>query len=110
MSTGNAPDFQKLAQAAVAIDRLVDTVKDVSKAHQESAKLAEALTQSIKLAQDGAIDIEDIFEVAQRQLNEGSVKVSASRPLGEVVQPAAPSASTAEGLDPLTSFLRSVAR
>lgn len=70
-------DPVKLASAVLAIDRLTSLVGDLQQAHDSSVKVAAALAGAVKLAQDGVIDVEDIFDIARESIERGSVKLSA---------------------------------
>jgi len=76
--TGSAViDPGKIASAVLAIDRLTSLVSDLQQAHDTSVKVAAALAGAVKLAQDGVIDIEDVFDIARESIERGSVKLSA---------------------------------
>lgn len=98
----------KLAAAALAIDRLTSLVSDLHQAHDTSVKAAAALAGAVKLAQDGVIDVEDIFDTAREGLERGTVKVSNADNLfreqpGELVTEAPQSVKAATGV-PIPGF------
>lgn len=122
-----ATDASKLAHALSALDRLASLVGELRASHLNGIKVAAALTGAIKLAQDGAIDLEDVFETARKALQNGSVKLSAAgeaytAELGELVGPARELPVQANGphvtgysypdgeVDVLTAALRSLRR
>lgn len=110
--TGSGVDgTQKLAQAAEAIDQLISAVGKLRESRAENVKLAAALVDAVKLAQDGAIDVGDILTVAQRSLANGTVKLSALDDLTKTIEAGEPvesrSPAHTDGLDPLTGYLRS---
>jgi hypothetical protein len=101
-------DSDKLAAAALAIDRLTSLVSDLHQAHDTSVKAAAALAGAVKLAQDGVIDVEDIFDTAREGLERGTVKVSNADNLfreqpGELVTEAPQSVKMATGA-PIPGF------
>lgn len=113
-------DLTKLAMARDAIDQLTNLVGELQSAHKESVKVAGALAGAVKLAQDGAIDVEDVFDVARESILNGSVKIAAVNEIydqspGELIEDGSASkqASPARSgnqdrLDPLTGYLRTV--
>lgn len=111
MNGSGVDGTQKLAQAAQAIDQLLGAVEQLKESRSKNVKLAAALVHSVKLAQDGAIDVGDILTFAQRSIADDTVKLSALDELsgapavGEPVGVAAPAGS--EQLDVLTGYLRS---
>jgi hypothetical protein len=100
--------------AAVVIDQQSRLISELHSAHNKTAQYAAALAQAVKLAQDGAIDVGDVFDHAKRLIASGSVKLSAAddafeQQPGDLVghsdgQPQ----ENGQRLDPLTSFLRNV--
>lgn len=104
---------KKLAAAAQTIDRLVDLVRELQQAQDKSVKAAAALAGAVKLAQDGAIDVEDILDNAREALNRGHVKLSAVDELyeeqpGDLV--AGETKKATGDVDILTGTLRSLRR
>jgi hypothetical protein len=103
---------QKLAQAAEAIDQLLGVVDQLRDSRSQNVKLAAALVNAVKLAQDGVIDVGDGLTFAQRSIADGTVKLSALDELsvapaaGEPVNVGSPAAQ-GQKLDVLTSYLRS---
>lgn len=105
-----------LRRAASTIAQQEALIGELRSALSERSKIAAALVEAAKLAQDKRIDLEDLFEVAARRIESGSVKLSSyddafdqtpgeiqeSVPATAAVTPSAPSA-----LDPLTAVLRS---
>jgi len=90
-------DPGKIAAAVLALDRLTSLVSELQEAHDSSAKVAAALAGAVKLAQDGVIDVEDVFDIARESIERGSVKLSAIDELfveqpGELVGDEAPEA------------------
>jgi hypothetical protein len=81
---------------------------ELHSAYSQQAKMASALCQAVKLANDGVIDVSDILSTANRLIADGSVKLSAvdsvfTETPGSVMKTEAEVAK----LDPLTSYLRS---
>lgn len=74
--SNGAIDPRKIAAAASVIGRQTALIGELKSAHSESVKVAAALAGAVKLAQDGAIDIEDVFDVAREAIEHGSVKLS----------------------------------
>lgn len=111
MNGSGVDGTQKLAQAAQAIDQLLGVVDQLKESRSQNVKLAAALVHSVKLAQDGVIDVSDILNFAQRSIADGSVKLSALDELsvapvvGEAV--AVAPAGGNDKLDVLTGYLRS---
>lgn len=102
-------DPTKAAAAVLAIDRLTTLVSDLQQAHSSSVKVAAALAGAVKLAQDGVIDVEDIFDIARESLEHGTVKVSSVDALfnekpGELENPDAPEAVKAATGRPVPGF------
>lgn len=102
-------DPTKLASAVLAIDRLTSLVGDLQQAHDSSVKVAAALAGAVKLAQDGVIDVEDIFDIARESIERGSVKLSTIDELfneqpGELVGDDAPEAVKAATGLPVPGF------
>jgi hypothetical protein len=128
----NVLDNSKVAAAARAMDRLTNLVGELRQAHESSVKVAAALAGAVKLAQDGVIDISDVFDVAREAISNGTVKLSSAdavfhEKVGEVVGNAEAGEATkaATGapvgafsdvsgahlpIDPLTSTLRTLRR
>lgn len=110
---------EKCAHTASALNQLSTLVGEVQSSHHNGVKVASALAGAVKLAQDGVIALEDVFEHAKQMLINGTTKVAAldafDQPsVGEVVDAGAKSASTSSGqngngeqLDVLTAWLRS---
>jgi hypothetical protein len=104
-------DPSKVAKAAEVIEQLNRLVGELQSAHDKSAKVAAALAGAVKLAQDGAIDVEDIFDIARQSLNSGTVKTAAldlfleKEEIGSLVGPSTPAQAD---LDPLTATLRAL--
>ena len=69
-------DEQKVAEAIGVINQQRDLICGLQFASTQHLKIAAALTESCKLAQDGAIDVSDVIEHARRLLKNGSVKTS----------------------------------
>lgn len=102
-------DPGKIASAVLALDRLTSLVGDLQQAHDSSVKVAAALAGAVKLAQDGVIDVEDIFDIARESIERGSVKLSAVDELfneqpGELVGEQAPEAVKAATGQPVPGF------
>lgn len=119
---------EKVAKVVAALDRQNRLIGELRSAHLNSVKVAAALAGAVKLAQDGAIDNEDIFDVAREALLNGNVKLSALESVfeespGEVVDdgktaggfsnsaatiPGFAGASEPQGQDVLTATLRAL--
>jgi len=102
-------DPAKIASAVLAIDRLTSLVSDLQQAHDSSVKVAAALAGAVKLAQDGVIDVEDIFDIARESIERGSVKLSTIDELfneqpGDLVGDEAPEAVKAATGQPIPGF------
>lgn len=117
MSGFSSPEeASKLAATADALDQLSSLVGELRSAHQNSAKVAAALAGAVKLAQDGAVDVEDIFDVAREAILQGRVKQAAVDDLfdedpGELIgsdKSASLTNFAPAGSDPLTAALRSL--
>jgi hypothetical protein len=103
-------DEAKLAHAARVLDQQNALLGELHSAYNKQAKLAAALCQAVKLAEDGVIDVVDVRSTARQLVADGSVKMSAVESMfmespGQVVSSDAPARSQ---LDPLTAYLRSV--
>ena len=122
-------DTVKLAASAEAIEQLSSLVGELRSSSRQSLKVAAALAGAVKLAQDGAIDVEDIFDVAREATENGTVKLSSADQIfdlspGEIVEDAGPHVAQAtgpavpgflgaqggSGTDILTATLRSLRR
>lgn len=102
-------DGTKLAHAAKVLDQQNALLGELHSAYLKQAKLAAALCQAVKLAEDGIIDVSDVSNTARRLVVDGSVKMSAVDAIftespGTVIEDASPSVKQ---LDSLTSYLRS---
>ncbi|HSW49533.1 MAG TPA: hypothetical protein VLH09_05125, partial [Bryobacteraceae bacterium] len=102
-------DATKLAQATQVLNQLGDCVGELRSACHSSMKVAAALAGAVKLAQDGLIDIGDVFQVAKEAIVNGTVKLAAMEEAfapnpGELTGPADP----AQSIDVLTATLRSL--
>lgn len=98
----------KLAHVANVLDQQNALLGELHSAYKEKAKLAAALCQAVKLAEDGVIDVSDVVDTARRLVTDGSVKMSAvdaayEQTPGTLVQPTAQAAGQ---MDPLTALLR----
>jgi len=101
-------DSAKLANAADVLDQQNALLRELHSAYQTQAKLAAALCQAVKLAEDGVIDVSDVAETARRLVTEGSVKMSAVDAIfnespGSLAEDISPLAGQ---MDPLTKLLR----
>jgi len=82
---------------------------ELHSAYTKQAKMASALCQAVKLANDGVIDVSDILNTANRLIADGSVKISAvDSVFAETPGSVMKTGTEADKLDPLTSYLRSV--
>lgn len=102
-------DGTKLAHVARILDQQNALLGELHSDLQQKTKMAAALCQAVKLAEDGVIDVSDIRDTARRLVADGSVKTSEIDALfnespGTLVANAAPIAGQ---MDPLTSMLRS---
>jgi hypothetical protein len=105
-------DSEKISQAIGVLNQQRDLIRGLQSAHLQCAKIAAALTEACKLAQDGAIDVEDVVEHARRLLKTGSVKLSAvdeefSQTPGDVIS-AETDGESSSSTDVLTQTLRSL--
>lgn len=128
MTDATSVDATKVAVAASTLDQLGSLVGELQSAHSSSVKVAAALAGAVKLAQDGVIEVDDIFDVSREVLENGSVKVAAldqvfDRDVGEISHEAGDSVKRAtgpavpgfgsisgehKGLDVFTATLRSL--
>lgn len=110
VSSGASP--MKVAQAAVVLNQQATLLKELHSYASDQAKTAAAMCQAVKLAQDGLIDVDDIFEHARQLSDSGSTKLSAVDDLFHetpgTVEKSAGANSTTEQLDPLTRVLRGI--
>lgn len=100
---------EKIATALQVMTQQQALIGGLQSAHLDAVKIAAALAEAVKLAQDGAIDVCDIMEVARKAVKTGSVKLSSVDDLFE--QSPGDLVGTAKepgtgGTDPLTSTLR----
>lgn len=75
-SNDGAIDPRKLAAAASVLGRQSALIGELKSAHMESVRMTAALAGAVKLAQDGAIDVEDVFKVARETIASGTAKLS----------------------------------
>jgi hypothetical protein len=99
---------EKVAAAEV-VRRLTETIAELNDGQARAFKFAAALTEAVKLAQDGVIDVADVFDIARERLQTGALKLASlddafSADPG-TLDDRTPETSTA-GLDPLTGYLR----
>jgi hypothetical protein len=108
---------EAMRKAASAIAQQEALIGELQSARQKAVKAAAALVEATKLAQEERIDVADIFDVANRLITDGTVKLSSydeafDQSPGEIQEPAAaedraaPDASTRS--DVLTATLRSM--
>lgn len=111
---------EAMTKAASVIAQQDVLIGELQSARQHAVKTAAALAEAAKLAQEGRIDVEDLFEVADRLLKSGNVKLSSldevfDQSPGEIQgadaeavteRSATPLAAT--GADTLTQALRSL--
>ena len=100
---------EKVAKVVATLDRQNRLIGELRSAHLNSVKIAAALAGAVKLAQDGAIDNEDIFDVAREALLNGSVKLSALESVfeespGEVVDDGKTAGGTAHPAPAIPGF------
>lgn len=100
-------DTEKIAEAIDVINQQRDLIRGLQLAQLEAVKIAAALTEACKLAQDGAIDVTDVVDNAHKLLVSNSVKLSSIEEFnaspGEIV---AGNESTPQDVDVLTQTLR----
>jgi hypothetical protein len=115
VDTSNTVPFSKIAAAASLIQKQASLIRDLHSARQQDVKTAAALTQAVRLAQDGLIDVSDIFEHARQLVKTGSANLGSPDDIfdlspGELEGvPQTPGATPGrEQLDPFTSFLRTL--
>lgn len=77
----NNLETTKIAQAMNVLTQQQALIGGLQQAHFDAVKVAAALTEAVKLAQDGAIDVTDVFDHARNLLTNGNVKLSA---VGEI--------------------------
>lgn len=102
-------DAQKLASHVITKQAVL--ISELQTEHHRVAKYAAALAQAVRLAQDGAIDVNDIQDHARQLIASGSVKLSAADDVfdqspGELQGPVGRPSGDGQRLDPLTSLLR----
>lgn len=117
-ATAEALSTEALAEAASTIAQQQALIGELQSARQSAVKTAAALAEAAKLAQEGRIDLEDIFETADRLLKSGNVKLSSldevfDQSPGDLLGPEAEANAgrsatppSAPGADPLTAALR----
>lgn len=116
MDTQNIVATSKIAAAASTIEKQASLIRELHSARLQDVKTAAALVQAVQQAQDGLIDVSDIFEHARQLIKTGSVRSTAADDLFELSPGDIEGAPPTEGqttptpgkLDPLTSFLRTV--
>jgi hypothetical protein len=110
-------ESSKIAEAVRVIDQQQALIGGLQSAHLQAVKIAAALAEATKLAQDGAIDVGDVFDFARRSLVNGTVKLSSVDDLfdqspGEIITGAAAEVAgktaAPEGTDILTRTLRDI--
>lgn len=100
--------------AVFVLDQQSSLISGLQRALNESMKVAAALAEAAKLAEDGMIDSSDVLNHARRALVDGTVKVSSVNDIfdqspGQVISGNASTHPTkSAALDPLTSALRSI--
>jgi len=110
-------ESSKIAEAICIIDQQKDLIRGLQQAQLNSVKVAAALTEAVKLAQDGAIDVGDVIDYAKSSLINGTVKLSSVDELfdqspGEVIQGVETGGSKGQdqGIDILTQTLRGLSQ
>jgi hypothetical protein len=101
----------KIAAALMTLDRQQNLLRELHSYATDRAKTAAALSQAVKLAQDGLIDVSDIAETARRLKADGNVKISAADDLFRQTVGELEAATTTDPkakLDLLTATLRSM--
>jgi hypothetical protein len=97
---------EKISAALVSIQQLSSLVEELQSARLDATKVAAALAGATKLASEGVIDPDQIFQEAARHLEDGPAKIA------QVIEQPLPvvGGSVAEGstLDPLTQTLRTL--
>lgn len=108
-------ESHKIAEAISVLDQQRALICGLQSAHLNAVKIAAALTEACKLAQDGAIDVGDVIDHARQALIDGTVKLSSVDELfdqspGEVVTGTAEvqTAPSGQQQDILTQMLRSL--
>jgi hypothetical protein len=108
-------ESQKIAEALSVLDQQRALICGLQSAHLNAVKIAAALTEACKLAQDGAIDVGDVIDHARQALIDGTVKLSSVDELfdqspGDVISGVAEGqfAPTGQQQDILTQMLRSL--
>lgn len=110
-------DAAKLAMVPDTIEKLASLVGDLQSAHAMTVQVVATLAGAVKLAQDGAIDVEDVFDFAREAILNGNVKLSSvdmvfDLDAGELIESedssSKHSASDEKTKDALTSYLRGV--
>jgi hypothetical protein len=104
-------DAQKLASHV--IEKQAALISELQTEHHRVAKYAAALAQAVRLARDGAIDLDDVEEHARQLIASGSVKMSAADDVfdqspGDLQVNGRQSNDGEAKLDPLTKMLRSL--
>jgi hypothetical protein len=118
----NALTTAAMSKAASVIAQQQALIGELQSARLSAVKTAAALVEAAKLAQERRIDIEDLFEVADRLITSGTVKLSSyderfDQSPGDVLSADAEGATkqassqTSDAptvADPLTATLRSI--
>lgn len=120
-ANADALSSEAMAKAASTITQQQALIGELQSARQHAVKTAAALAEAAKLAQEGRIDLEDIFETADRLLKSGNVKLSSldeafDQSPGDLLGPEAEAetkrsdatSATAPGADVLTTALRAL--
>ena len=103
-------DSSKIAEAIDVLNQQQALIGGLQLAHNNAVKVAAALTEAVKLAQDGMIDVSDVIEHTKRSLASGNVKLSSVDELfnlspGEIVHEAETTQSSGSA-DVLTQTIR----
>ncbi len=112
----NNLETTKIAQAVNVLTQQQALIGGLQQAHTDSVKVAAALTEAVKLAQDGAIDVSDVFDHARTLLMNGNVKISSAGEIFDqspgdiVVEPKGPESEKKanQQADALTQTLRTM--
>lgn len=110
-------ETSKIAEALEVLTQQQALIGGLQLAHIDAVKVAAALTEAVKLAQDGAIDVSDVFNHARSALALGTVKLSSADDLfdqspGEIIQGSEPEKKAAQQPsqqpDVLTQTIRTI--
>lgn len=101
----------KYANAIQVLDQQMALISGLQLALNRSVKVAAALAEAAKLAEDGVIDSSDVISHARQALEDDRIKMSSVNDIfnqspGELIGDAVVAAAASASADPLTQYLR----